>query len=122
MTRRHRDITQVMGFCKSNIFPSIIFYEDLRPIGLLKYSSIDRSWDTLEDIFTKHRMRHNIRAGIDHIKATIPSVFKFEEVLKHLRLIHYLPKNTARLGIYLGSDNRPKLSILTPGNYFNILV
>ncbi|KIJ47704.1 hypothetical protein M422DRAFT_248710 [Sphaerobolus stellatus SS14] len=113
MTRRHRNITQVMGFCKSNIFPSIIFYEDLRPIGLMEYWEIDKSWDTLEDIFTKHRMRHNIRAGFDHIKATIPSVFEFEGVLGYLRIIHYSLKNTARLGIYLGSDNRPKLSILT---------
>ncbi|KIJ30257.1 hypothetical protein M422DRAFT_268225, partial [Sphaerobolus stellatus SS14] len=110
---KHRNITQVMGFCKSNIFPSIIFYEDLRPIGLMEYWEIDKSWDTLEDIFTKHRMRHNIRAGIDHIKATIPSVFEFEGVLGYLRIIHYSLKNTARLGIYLGSDNRPKLSILT---------
>ncbi|KIJ41680.1 hypothetical protein M422DRAFT_255293 [Sphaerobolus stellatus SS14] len=121
---KHRDITQVMGFCKSNIFPSIIFYEDLRPIGFNEYWEIDRSWDTLEDIFTKHRMRHNIRAGIDHIKATIPSVFESKGVLEYLRLmlIHYSLKNTARLGIYLGSDNRPKLSILTSGNYFNILL
>ncbi|KIJ47716.1 hypothetical protein M422DRAFT_248724 [Sphaerobolus stellatus SS14] len=118
---KHRDIAQVMGFCKSNIFPSIIFYEDLRPIGLWEYSSIDRSWDTLEDIVTRHQMRHNIRTGIDHIKATIPSVFE-SEVLEHTRLIRYSSKNTAQLGIYLGSDNRPKLSILMSGNYFSILV
>ncbi|KIJ41690.1 hypothetical protein M422DRAFT_255305 [Sphaerobolus stellatus SS14] len=79
---KHRDITQVMGFCKSNIFPSIIFYEDLRPIGLNEYWEIDTSWDTLQDIFTKHRMRHNIRAGIDHIKATIPSVFESDKALR----------------------------------------
>ncbi|KIJ30279.1 hypothetical protein M422DRAFT_268248 [Sphaerobolus stellatus SS14] len=109
---KHRDITQVMGFCKSQIFPSIIFYEDLQPIGLKEYELIDMSWDTLEDIFTKHRMRHNIRAGIDHIKATIPSVFDSEEVYKEFKYMAYTPKDTARLGIYLGSDNRPKLSIL----------
>ncbi|KIJ30382.1 hypothetical protein M422DRAFT_268142 [Sphaerobolus stellatus SS14] len=109
---KHRDITQVIGFCKSNIFPSIIFYEDLRPIGLGEYTLIDRSWDTLEDISTKHRMRHNIRAGIDHIKTTIPSVFESEDVVEGFKLIKYHPKNTARLGIYIGSDNRPKLSIL----------
>ncbi|KIJ30380.1 hypothetical protein M422DRAFT_268140 [Sphaerobolus stellatus SS14] len=109
---KHRNITQVMGFCKSNIFPSIIFYEDLWPIGLEEYSLIDTSWDTLEDIFTKHRMRHNIRAGIDHIKATIPSVFESEKVIQYTRVIQYSPKNTARLCIYIGRDNRPKLSIL----------
>ncbi|KIJ30286.1 hypothetical protein M422DRAFT_268255 [Sphaerobolus stellatus SS14] len=110
---KHRDITQVMGFCKSNIFPSIIFYEDLRPIGFWEYRSIDMSWDTLEDIITKHRMRHNIRAGIDHIKATIPSVFEPEVVFETLREIRYSSKNTARLGVYIGRDNRPKLSIST---------
>ncbi|KIJ30251.1 hypothetical protein M422DRAFT_268219 [Sphaerobolus stellatus SS14] len=112
---KHRDITQVMGFCKSNIFPSIIFYEDLRPIGLWEYESIDKSWDSLEDIFTKHRMRHNIRAGIGHIKATVPSVFETDKVLEHMRHIFYVPERGARLGIYLGSDNRPKLSILPSG-------
>ncbi|KIJ47708.1 hypothetical protein M422DRAFT_248716 [Sphaerobolus stellatus SS14] len=109
---KHRDITQVMGFCKSNIFPSIIFYEDLRPIGFVEYQFIDKSWDTLEDIFTKHRMRHNIRAGINHIKATIPSVFGTDVVSEQWRYIVYVPKNTAELGIYLDNDNRPKLSIL----------
>ncbi|KIJ30274.1 hypothetical protein M422DRAFT_268244 [Sphaerobolus stellatus SS14] len=112
---KHRHITQVMGFCKSNIFPSIIFYEDLRPIGLREYTSIDRSWDTLEDIFTKHRMRHNIRAGINHIKAIIPSVLGRETVIEALRYIRYYPKDTMRLGIYVGSDNSPKLSILPSG-------
>ncbi|KIJ30374.1 hypothetical protein M422DRAFT_268136 [Sphaerobolus stellatus SS14] len=112
---KHRDITQVMGFCKSNNFPSIIFYEDLRPIGWEEYRLIDKSWDTLEDIFTiftKHRMRHNIRAGIEHIKVTISSVLEEERVLELFRGIAYYPKNTARLDIYLGSDNCPKLSIL----------
>ncbi|KIJ47699.1 hypothetical protein M422DRAFT_248705 [Sphaerobolus stellatus SS14] len=112
---KHRDITQVMGFCKSHLFPSIIFYEDLRPIGLGEYGPIDRSWDTLEDIFTKHRMRHNIRAGINHIKAIIPSVFGIDMVSEKWRLSLYSPKNTARLGVYLSSDNRPKLSILPSG-------
>ncbi|KIJ30248.1 hypothetical protein M422DRAFT_268216 [Sphaerobolus stellatus SS14] len=112
---KHRDITQVMGFCKCNIFPSIIFYEDLRPIGLGEYRSIDRSWDTLEDIFTKHRMRHGIRAGIDHIKATIPSVLGGERVSEKFRYIQYYPKDTVRLCVYLGNDNRPKLSILPSG-------
>ncbi|KIJ41697.1 hypothetical protein M422DRAFT_255313 [Sphaerobolus stellatus SS14] len=117
---KHRNITQVMGFCKSHIFPSIIFYEDLRPIGLRDYRSIDRSLDTLEDIFTKHRMRHNIRAGIDHIMSTIPSVFESEEVYEDTRLIYYFLKNTARLGIYIGSDNHPKLSILPSGMLDNV--
>ncbi|KIJ47706.1 hypothetical protein M422DRAFT_248712 [Sphaerobolus stellatus SS14] len=107
---KHRDITQIMGFCKSNIFPSIIFYEDLRPIRLEEYRSIDKSWDTQEDIFTKHQMRHNIRAGIDHIQALIPSVFQY--VYKSIRCIEYSPERMARLGLYIGSDNRPKLSIL----------
>ncbi|KIJ30364.1 hypothetical protein M422DRAFT_268124 [Sphaerobolus stellatus SS14] len=109
---KHRHITQVLGFCKSHIFPSIIFYEDLRPIGLEEYSSIDMSWDTVEDIFTKHRMRHGIRAGIDHIKSKIPSVFKTERANEGYRLIEYYTTDTVRLGIYLDSDNRPKLSIL----------
>ncbi|KIJ30281.1 hypothetical protein M422DRAFT_268250 [Sphaerobolus stellatus SS14] len=112
---KHRDITQVMGFCKSNIFPSIIFYEDLRPIGLNEYWEIDRSWDTLEDIFTKHRMRHGIRAGIDHIQATIPSILGGERVSEQYRYIEYYPKDTVRLCVYLASDNRPKLSILPSG-------
>ncbi|KIJ30363.1 hypothetical protein M422DRAFT_268123 [Sphaerobolus stellatus SS14] len=112
---KHRHITQVLGFCKSHLFPSIIFHEDLRPVGLTEYWLIDTSWDTLEDIFTKHRMRHNIRAGINHIKATIPSVFEYEWVNEDFRLIQYYPKATARLGIYLGSDNCPKLSILPSG-------
>ncbi|KIJ47712.1 hypothetical protein M422DRAFT_248720 [Sphaerobolus stellatus SS14] len=110
---KHRDITQVMGFCKSNIFPSIIFYEDLRPIGLREYELIDKSWDTLEEIFTKHRMRLNIHAGIDHIQATIPSIFQY--IHKGFRSIEYSPERTTQLGIYLGSDNRPKLSILPSG-------
>ncbi|KIJ30347.1 hypothetical protein M422DRAFT_268103 [Sphaerobolus stellatus SS14] len=42
----------------------------------------------------------------------MPSVFESEEVDKEFRFIEYHPKNTARLGIYIGSDNRPKLSIL----------
>ncbi|KIJ30260.1 hypothetical protein M422DRAFT_268228 [Sphaerobolus stellatus SS14] len=117
---KHRDITQVMGFCKSNIFPSLVFYENLRPIGLGVYESIDRSWDTLEDIITKHQMRHGIRAGIDHIKATIPSVFGPDAVSEQCRIIQYSPKDTARLGIYLGSDNLPKLSILTSGILDNV--
>ncbi|KIJ47714.1 hypothetical protein M422DRAFT_248722 [Sphaerobolus stellatus SS14] len=112
---KHRDITQVLGFCKSHLFPSIIFYEDLRPIGLEEYRLIDRSWETLEDIITKYRMRHNIRAGIDHIKAKIPSAFISKRVFEESRLIQYdSSKNTARIGIYIGSDNRPKLSILPP--------
>ncbi|KIJ41689.1 hypothetical protein M422DRAFT_255304 [Sphaerobolus stellatus SS14] len=111
---KHRDITQVMGFCKSQLFPSIIFYEDLQPIGLREYRSIDKSWDILEDIFTKHRMRHNIRAGIAHIRALVPTVFAYEYdyISEESRYIAYTLKNTTRLGIYIGSDNRPKLSIL----------
>ncbi|KIJ30266.1 hypothetical protein M422DRAFT_268234 [Sphaerobolus stellatus SS14] len=67
----------------------------------------------------EHSRRHFHKApdeaqysGSDHIKVTIPSVLEEERVLELFRGIAYYPKNTARPGIYLGSDNCPKLSIL----------
>ncbi|KIJ36861.1 hypothetical protein M422DRAFT_260723 [Sphaerobolus stellatus SS14] len=54
---RHDNIVQIMGFCKSQFMPAVIFYEDLRPVKVMnQYGALDNTWNTIEDLTTLYRM------------------------------------------------------------------
>ncbi|KIJ28922.1 hypothetical protein M422DRAFT_269706 [Sphaerobolus stellatus SS14] len=114
---RHPNITQVLGFCKSQHLLAVIFYEDLRPVkGANSYGTLDLTWNTLEHLTTRYRMSRDIQDGVHHIQAKLPSFLKTEKI-QYLGTdfnidIGYTEPGKAQLGIYFGNDNRVKISIL----------
>ncbi|KIJ47750.1 hypothetical protein M422DRAFT_248758 [Sphaerobolus stellatus SS14] len=109
---RHPNIAQVMGFSKSEFLPSIIFYEDLWPVGLIEYYRMEsRSWDTLEDIISMNRMVCDVREGVYHIQSKFPSMFECQ-TNSFGRIWIFYTEPEVRLGLYLGNNNHLKLSII----------
>ncbi|KIJ42269.1 hypothetical protein M422DRAFT_254674 [Sphaerobolus stellatus SS14] len=114
---RHPNITQVLGFCKSQHLLAVIFYEDLRPVKVAdRYGTLDLTWNTLEHLTTRYRMSRDIQDGVRHMQAKLPSFLKTEKT-KYRGVIFnidigYTEPGKAQLGIYLGNDNRVKISIL----------
>ncbi|KIJ42309.1 hypothetical protein M422DRAFT_254720 [Sphaerobolus stellatus SS14] len=54
---RHHNIAQIMGYCKSQFMPAVIFHEDLRPVKVMnQYGALDNTWNTIEDLTTRYRM------------------------------------------------------------------
>ncbi|KIJ28402.1 hypothetical protein M422DRAFT_270337 [Sphaerobolus stellatus SS14] len=114
---RHDNIVQIMGFCKSQFMPAVIFYEDLRPVKVMnQYGALDNTWNTIEDLTTLYRMSRDIQDGVRHIRAKLPSFMKTKKN-QYLGMnfsidIGYTEPGKAQLGIYLGNDNHVKISIL----------
>ncbi|KIJ28912.1 hypothetical protein M422DRAFT_269700, partial [Sphaerobolus stellatus SS14] len=114
---RHHSITQIMGFCKSQFMPAVIFHEDLRPVKVInQYGLVDLTWNTIEDLTTRYRMSRDIQDGVHHIQAKLSSFLKTEKIqyrgTDFIIDIGYTEPGNAQLGIYFGNDNRVKLSIL----------
>ncbi|KIJ42281.1 hypothetical protein M422DRAFT_254685 [Sphaerobolus stellatus SS14] len=116
---RHDNIVQIMGFCKSQFMPAIIFYEDLQPPPVKvvnSYGMLDLTWNTIEDLTTRYRMSRDIQDGVRHIQAKLPSFLKTEKI-QYLGAsfnitIGYTEPGKAQLGIYFGNDNCVKISLL----------
>ncbi|KIJ28389.1 hypothetical protein M422DRAFT_270319 [Sphaerobolus stellatus SS14] len=114
---RHHSITQIMGFCKSQFMPAVIFHEELRPVKVInQYGLLDLTWNTIEDLMTRYRMSRDIQDGVRHIQAKLPSFLKTEKIqyrgIDFPINIGYTEPGKAQLGIYFGNDNRVKISIL----------
>ncbi|KIJ42294.1 hypothetical protein M422DRAFT_254702 [Sphaerobolus stellatus SS14] len=114
---RHPNIAQVMGFCKSQYLPAVIFYEDLRPVKVdNSYGRLDSTWNTLEHLTTRYRMSRDIQDGVRHIQAKLPSFLNTEKIQYSgvdINIdIGYTEPGKAQLAIYVGNDNRVKISIL----------
>ncbi|KIJ36830.1 hypothetical protein M422DRAFT_260693 [Sphaerobolus stellatus SS14] len=107
---RHPNIAQVMGFCKSQYLPAVIFYEDLRPVKVAnRYGRLDLTWKTLEHLTTRYQMSCDIQDGVRHMQAKLPSFLKTEKN-QHWGVdfeidIGYTEPGKAQLGIYFGNDN-----------------
>ncbi|KIJ28396.1 hypothetical protein M422DRAFT_270325 [Sphaerobolus stellatus SS14] len=116
---RHDNIVQIMGFCKSQFMPAVIFYENLQspPVKVIdQYGVLDLRWNTIKDLTTRYRMSRDIQDGVRHIQAKLSSFLKTERI-QYLGTdfsidIGYTEPGKAQLGIYLGNDNRAKISIL----------
>ncbi|KIJ36882.1 hypothetical protein M422DRAFT_260743 [Sphaerobolus stellatus SS14] len=114
---RHHSIAQIMGFCKSQFMPAVIFHEELRPVKVInQYGWLDLTWNTIEDLTTRYRMSRDIQDGVRHMQAKLPLFLKTRKILYwgvDFNIdIGYIEPGKAQLGIYFGSDNRVKISIL----------
>ncbi|KIJ25412.1 hypothetical protein M422DRAFT_273624 [Sphaerobolus stellatus SS14] len=123
---RHHNIAQIMGFCKSQLMPAVIFHEDLRPVKVINwYGLLDVTWNTIEDLTMRYRMSRDIQDGVRHIQAKLPSFLKTErnqyKAADFNIDIGYTEPGKAQLGIYFGNDNCVKISILLSGAYLVIL-
>ncbi|KIJ26191.1 hypothetical protein M422DRAFT_272767 [Sphaerobolus stellatus SS14] len=110
---RHPNITQVLGFCKSQHLLAVIFYEDLRPVeGVGRHGTLDLTWNILEHLTTRYQMSRDIQDGVRHIQAKLPSFLNTEKnqywgVDFNIN-IGYIEPGKAQLGIYFGNDNHVK--------------
>ncbi|KIJ36865.1 hypothetical protein M422DRAFT_260727 [Sphaerobolus stellatus SS14] len=105
---RHPNITQVLGFCKSQHLLAVILYEDLWPVKVI--------WNTLEHLTMRYQMSRDIQDSVRYIQAKLPSFLRTEKIqypgMDFIIDIGYTEPGKAQLGIYFGHDNRsPNLTV-----------
>ncbi|KIJ26263.1 hypothetical protein M422DRAFT_272701 [Sphaerobolus stellatus SS14] len=124
---RHPNVTQVAAVCFSESFPSIVYYDDLRPVDWT--SEYAKIWDesyTISYLTGLYRQMRAQREALVHINDKLPSLF-IEPSRKNLDNpgIEFIPwplgawegpSHSAReiLRVYIAGDGRPLLSLAHP--------
>ncbi|KIJ41568.1 hypothetical protein M422DRAFT_255493 [Sphaerobolus stellatus SS14] len=113
---RHPSITQVAAVCLSKSFPSIVYYDDLRPFdwGSEEARMLYGPY-TISYLTGLYRQMRSQRGALYHIFDKLPSFFfgSPRDVLDHPAIEFSLLRPSTRgiLRVYITGDGRPLLSL-----------